>query len=124
MTAGTAISRIVRGGGPTPRELWLGVVAVVAGIAVLGATTHARGAASGSRTMAVACDIGIPGYARVHGTGTSKLGSNGATRSLCHARLPVGAAPARALRYQVGPCTIKVETDGGVVGACRSTSPH
>jgi hypothetical protein len=124
VTAGTAISRIVRGGGPSAREVWLAVVAVVAGIVVLAATTHAGTGARLGRTMAVACDIGIPGYARVHGTGTSTLAANGATRSLCHARLPVGAAPAKTLRYQVGPCTIRVETDGRVVGTCRSTNPR
>ena len=121
LDVGTAISRFA-GGGPSKRELGLALVAGFAAVVALAATTQARRVAHHGRSFAVACEIGIPGYGSVHGTGTSRLAGAGEARSSCRAHLPIGAAPAKALRYQVGPCTIKVGTDGRVVGSCRSAS--
>ena len=103
---------------PTKRELYLALIAVVAGMVVLGVSgqTAGRGAAA---QATVECTIGLPGYAPLRGTGLRGTGSQ-----TCRATLPAAATrPRRSYGLTVGGCTIAVARSGDVRATCTGAAP-
>ena len=100
---------------PTRRELYLALIAVVAGMVVLGTSGHAAGRGAAAQAT-VACTIGLPGYAPLRGTGVRGTAS---TASTCRATLPADVSrPRRSYALAVGGCTIAVARSGDVRATC------
>ena len=91
-------------------------------LAITGGGSAWAAPGGGAVVAPATCVVSIPGFPSwtTTGAGSIVVTPSGNQHTVCHAQLPVGTpGPAKAMRFDFGPCAIVVSTSGNVLATCN-----